>query len=363
MKTLLLILAVAVSAVSQAQQNTTNLDPLGIPNKKAINNSLTQQERNSIELSEHQTINTIPAPTNLITDITYYNNLIWAIGYGEYQIIGINPETGEKIDSIPINILRPYGLSYYDNHFYILDNENKLIEKVDVNTKEVTDTIYLPDTMMTYPTGLTVIDGDIWYNDPRGPYAQTSEDDYLTEMSQYDFKCTFTHSICNYPTGLTFDGSHIWTTDGSTQIIYMIDNNTNTAIKAINAPGGIYPNGLCWDGEYLWVANNASDSIYKLDIGTLTTNINYEDNNIDEINIYPQPAKNYINIKINNTNSTKIKIGLYNNLGQKIDDINNKNNINNIVTINLNKYNLSSGIYYLHFQLNNNTITKKLIIN
>ena len=58
----------------------------------------------------------------------------------------------------------------------------------------------------------------------------------------------------SFPTGLTFDGQHIWLADRKTKKIYCIDPNNGKVIRSIQAPA-YWPLGLAWDGEYLWNAD------------------------------------------------------------------------------------------------------------
>ena len=57
----------------------------------------------------------------------------------------------------------------------------------------------------------------------------------------------------NYPSGLTFDGKHLWVTDFKTDKIYQIDTN-GKVLKTIEAPA-YWPTGLAWDGENLWCSD------------------------------------------------------------------------------------------------------------
>ena len=79
-----------------------------------------------------------------------------------------------------------------------------------------------------------------------------------------------------------------------------------------------------------------------------------------EINVFPNPASDFVNISINGTNEFT-KITLYNNLGaviktivaEKLDSIN--------YNFKVNISNLPKGSYFLHYQTKGNTKTKKLL--
>ncbi len=77
----------------------------------------------------------------------------------------------------------------------------------------------------------------------------------------------------SYPTGLTFDGTHLWLADYQTDLLYCIDPETGKVIRSIPAPA-YWPEGLAWDGEYLWNADvkgglplseNYAGKVYQVD--------------------------------------------------------------------------------------------------
>ncbi len=76
-----------------------------------------------------------------------------------------------------------------------------------------------------------------------------------------------------YPTGMTFDGEHIWLSDRKEKKIFCIDPGSGKVVRSIPTPG-YWPTGLTWDGKYLWAADikgglplseNYQGVIYKLD--------------------------------------------------------------------------------------------------
>ncbi|MCB2220384.1 MAG: transglutaminase [Bacteroidetes bacterium] len=77
----------------------------------------------------------------------------------------------------------------------------------------------------------------------------------------------------SYPTGLTYDGTHLWLADYQTDLLYCIDPATGDVIRSIPAPA-YWPEGLAWDGAFLWNADvkgglplseNYAGKIYQVD--------------------------------------------------------------------------------------------------
>ena len=67
------------------------------------------------------------------------------------------------------------------------------------------------------------------------------------------------------PTGLTFDGKHIWVADRLSDSLYAIKPGDGSVVKAMPAPGFI-PLGLAWDGKFLWCIDGEENRIYQIDI-------------------------------------------------------------------------------------------------
>jgi len=66
------------------------------------------------------------------------------------------------------------------------------------------------------------------------------------------------------PTGLAFDGKHLWLADNFTDTIYKIDTETGKVLSGFESPGH-HPEGLAWDGKFLWHIDSGEKLMYKLD--------------------------------------------------------------------------------------------------
>ncbi len=66
------------------------------------------------------------------------------------------------------------------------------------------------------------------------------------------------------PTGLTFDGKHLWIADRFTDSLYAVDPKSGNVAKTIPAPGFVTL-GLTFDGEALWCIDGEQEKIYRLD--------------------------------------------------------------------------------------------------
>jgi hypothetical protein len=79
----------------------------------------------------------------------------------------------------------------------------------------------------------------------------------------------------SHPTGLAFDGKHLWLADRLCDSLYAIEPATGDVVRALPAPGFI-PRGLAWDGKALWCIDGQENRIYRVDVETGTTLANFE---------------------------------------------------------------------------------------
>ena len=69
------------------------------------------------------------------------------------------------------------------------------------------------------------------------------------------------------PSGLAWDGTHLWLADDGTNTIYKLDPTDGRVLSSFKSPGSS-PRGLVWDGNHLWHADNATRKVHQLDRAT-----------------------------------------------------------------------------------------------
>ncbi len=70
-----------------------------------------------------------------------------------------------------------------------------------------------------------------------------------------------------HPTGVTWDGRHLWIADRKTDTFYKIDPEKGSIVDSIVSPG-YFPSGLAWDGKLLWSTDPTEDKIFATDVST-----------------------------------------------------------------------------------------------
>jgi|GEM_PF-1540994 len=339
--------------------NAQYLNPMGMPITEKPEISTNPAKDYSVVL-EKRIVNSIPTPFNYSADIAFDGELIWIEGYNQYMLLGLNPENGNVMDTINIDIKRPYGLFFDGTYFWVLDNDNKLIEKISKETKLVEEIISINYGTQTYPTSLVVINGNLLFNDPIGP--SVSEEGDLTVKASLNGEMLQSFSLeSDYPSGIAFDGEFIWSTDNASQIINKINPSTFEVVEIIKAPGGLYPNGLTFDGTYLWVSNNDSDTLYQIDIEKSTTNI-AEISKTKHFSIYPNIVTNNSKINCSQYKGENVNIEIFTQTGQIIETIFSGYLVENEMPLNINNNSLESGIYFCRITFKNSFSTEKFIV-
>jgi hypothetical protein len=85
------------------------------------------------------------------------------------------------------------------------------------------------------------------------------------------------------------------------------------------------------------------------------------ENTIENITMYPNPARDLVYINLNNTTSNSVDITVVNSLGQKLQTIKDSNlGGGNQASINVTNY--KTGVYFVTIKMGDRTITKKLIV-
>jgi hypothetical protein len=86
-------------------------------------------------------------------------------------------------------------------------------------------------------------------------------------MASHPGDITGTYPTTDFPTGLAWDGSHIWLADRDCEWLYAIDAKSGVPVDSVASPA-FSPLGLAFGDGCLWVSGYDEDVIYKLDITT-----------------------------------------------------------------------------------------------
>ncbi len=115
----------------------------------------------------------------------------------------------------------------------------------------------------------------------------------------------------------------------------------------------------------LWEAHGKSTPIVmqEAEFFTSTLDMTKKQTMDAAIKIYPNPSKNMVNVSFDLASNSRVSLELYTINGVKLYTLINNKTVNAIETIPLNVSTLTSGIYILKFKINQNIITKLLIVD
>lgn len=316
-------------------------------------------QRSMMDVETPVVLDVFASPVALNTGLAFDGTLLWLSGYAEYNLYGIDPGTGAVVETIPIDFIRPYGLTYYDGRFYVVNNDLHQIIEIDRYTGNVVNVNQL-STASSYPTGVEVISGQIWYNDPQGPFVNSSTEDAVVQYNCNIADCIGNGIEAEYPSALAYDGEALWVMDNNTQNICKVNKQSFETELLVAAPGGQYPNGLAFDGEFMWVSNNASDSIYKLQLEeSTTTNLSNDLLSMEEeIKVFPTISDNRFNIHLGDLPIEKVKIELIDISGHVVEK---KENISRS-NLSWENTDLREGLYFFKINCENKDIVRKVIV-
>ncbi|RTZ98212.1 MAG: hypothetical protein DSY90_05390 [Deltaproteobacteria bacterium] len=90
------------------------------------------------------------------------------------------------------------------------------------------------------------------------------------------------------PSGMTFDGTHLWVADEVDGNIYKIAVSDGTVLETYRAPIR-YPTGLAWDGKNLWVVGmELTKRSQKSNVKPALLKMSFTDGVIDEQLVLPR---------------------------------------------------------------------------
>lgn len=173
----------------------------------------------------------------------------------------------------------------------------------------------------------------------------------------------------NNKVSLIDDDFHTYTIDWkSDEVDFYIDGvlqeSFNTTVATGRSEVIIGYRNLPWAGDFKWTGNHTMVIDYfKIENLDPKTILSSEIKNLDSASlmaVYPNPAKNKINVQIANDFKIK-KMEIINVISSKVIEITNLNfNENKIQTIDVSKF--SKGVYFLKTEFNNGSIVTKKIL-
>lgn len=214
------------------------------------------------------------SPEDFPTGLTSDGEYLWVCDYGSEMIYKVNPDDGSVIASFSTPDNDPVGLAWDGEYLWHVDGGRAwdlgqeaviFIYKIDPQNGDATKMFEAPGGFVA--EDLAWGDGYLWYVDGEsgeGDWGTTTI--YKIDVSNGDVVKEFS-APGSEPSGLTWDGSHLWHSDSGTSNIYLINPDNGEVIDSFKAPSK-YPDSLAWDGSNLWCADWDSEEIYSVDVSS-----------------------------------------------------------------------------------------------
>ncbi len=135
------------------------------------------------------------------------------------------------------------------------------------------------------------------------------------------------------------------------------------SLQTVTIPSAVATSNVRF--KFVYATGNKSNNIYIDDIN-VSGIVGINENSLDNVNmsIYPNPTNQTSTVSYHLNKKSNVKISLVDVLGKKILDVSNNNQPEGDYSVLISKqeHNLNNGIYFIKFSVDDNTITKKLII-
>ncbi len=145
-----------------------------------------------------------------------------------------------------------YGLEWYDNHLWNINDRKDRIYKIDPVSGEVVENHTLPTDE---PRGLTTTEDVFWYSE-KEPFSL--------------YKCNNSFDVLDWimlpfspSSGMAVVDDGFWVANSRANMMYKLNKTNGLIMKSFLGPGQNVK-GLAYDGEYLWVGDTIEHRIYQV---------------------------------------------------------------------------------------------------
>ena len=296
---------------------------------------------------------------------------------GAFQVVCVNADNGLPASSISINISKSNSYEYVVGKKIKATSSGVFVTGYKINGPGERD-VYLEKFKLDLSTSI--------FKFSQGATGNNVSTDIAVSSNGKNY-------ITGYFTGPSFgfDGNQIYSDSEEDVFIACFDNNlhnlwlnrahgnnrdiANSVTLDNNGSGfitGFFYDDITFEGPdmaNLITEPNAFSDIYiarfstysgdyRIDAIPNDSTFGFENNNIC---IYPNPAENYINIKINLSDTSDIIINIYDIMGRKLLNINKQNIIKEFINYDISGF--TKGLYFITIIANNKQYVKKIFKN
>lgn len=353
------VLFVLCSLSVPAQDNDVNSDSFNDLNGALVSHSdFVRQDTGDL-------IHTIPAPGTHCNELAWDGEAMWVSDIISDSIYRIAYEDGAILRSFPypMNIDFIEGLDYYNGYLWASgwaesNGTGTKLMKIDPSDGSVVKSLNYPDEYeYPWPHGLAYDGKYLWANN--FIYQELNALDKI-DPETGELVATVT-ATADVSVGIEYIGNSLWITTQTPNKIQRLNSATGELIWEIYTP--CYdPRGLDWDGEFLWTISWQAETLYQFYVGPAKVE-NIE--KVNQINLFPNPASESLNIKFNTTTAAPVEVTLSSLAGEIVASTSIKIVVpgENLFVWNIENdgINLQNGIYLVTAESNEWKFTRRLI--
>lgn len=290
---------------------------------------------------------TVSDNTGLVYRISTSGTTLQTLNYTGADLEGVSMYTGNKI------LIAVEGTRELVEYDYVVDDGTSTSHVMNYSTTDLTNT---GDNSriegVTYDSGNDVF----YFLNEKNPGGLIKADGSFSVTDEYPLNYAGDYSGAYF----VEETGYLWLTSDQESTIYKCntDGTVEESFPITTSGGAIIDKlegiAIDYSSELLYAVSDGGQELYVFQINNPVLNTPEVSSFQDILRVYPIPARDYINLKLPNTNKIK-KVSVYNTLGETIfTDLNVQNKIN--VSY------LKQGIYFLEVTTDTKRYTRTIAI-
>lgn len=229
---------------------------------------------------------------SFVRDMVFDGQFVWVANWYDNNLYRLDPATGVLIgDPVDEPALRDQNIDSlgrgttalaFDGTFIWTASDTNNFVGVINRSGEIENSFITANARINEPVDLLFDNERIWVLNQGGSRGTLVP---IIAATQTPLEPIF---VGRFPTAMTWDGDHIWVTNGVDNTVSVINAETGEPVTLINENGqesevlevGIFPISIAFDGRHIWVAHY-DGSILVYDVRTTTALDDDDDDSSD----------------------------------------------------------------------------------
>ena len=206
-----------------------------------------------------------PSPGPSPQDLAWDGKYLWIVDDSTDKIYKLDPSDGKVLLSFPSIGSEPKGLTWDGKYLWNSDNFSHKTYKLDSAKGTMVSIIDAP--VMKVKRGISPLGGLAWDGNYLWSGWVAGWSSRMNQVNPKDGSIKKFYFSKGFPRALASDGKFLWSaTDNAgirLGIIYQYNLSDGLYVSHFDTPG-FYPTGIAFDGQHLWCVDKETKRIYKL---------------------------------------------------------------------------------------------------